>query len=302
MWDFILSDEEDQDALPVTTISRNQLDPPQSSAKKKNQSSTPTDKIVGKKSSPKATETNPVQSNSTTPSKILIISDEMEYSIIEDMKKTRANITFHELSKLKHQQKLLLKEMHAVPIVPLPATVISQATYEMIRPSTAMSNKVNPNDITLIGGRSKSHTLPFLLTFESFNKKFHNCQVDFGASSNTFPKIVCTKLNVQPQKSIVRIVQLDRSQVKIIGELNQVTIRISSNPKVCQVIGILVTYIPEFYGLILSKDWSEKLDVYFATHWSHMWLPYNGKPNQIKIEREKHQNYIVMELEGEKNL
>lgn len=33
MWDFILPDEEDQDALLVTTRSRNQLDPPQSSAK-----------------------------------------------------------------------------------------------------------------------------------------------------------------------------------------------------------------------------------------------------------------------------
>ena len=30
-----------------------------------------------------------------------------------------------------------------------------------------------------------------------------------------------------------------------------------------------------------------------------MWLPYNGKPNQIKVERELHQKYIVMELEGE---
>jgi len=30
-----------------------------------------------------------------------------------------------------------------------------------------------------------------------------------------------------------------------------------------------------------------------------MWLPYNGKPNQIKVERERHQKYIVTELEGE---
>eukprot|EP00253_Pinus_taeda_P035378 PITA_35378 len=47
MWDFILPDEEDQDALLVATRSRNQLDPPQSSAKKKNPSSTPKDKITG---------------------------------------------------------------------------------------------------------------------------------------------------------------------------------------------------------------------------------------------------------------
>ena len=82
----------------------------------------------------------------------------------------------------------------------------------------------------------------------------------------------------------MHIVQLDRSQVEVIGELNQVTIRLSSNPKVCQVIDILVANIQEFYGLILSSDWSKKLHGYFATDWSHMWLPYNSKSNQIKVE------------------
>ena len=192
------------------------------------------------------THTNPVQSDSTTPSKTLIISDEMEYNIVEDMKKTRANTTFHELSKLKHQQKILLKEFHAVPVAPLSTVVISQASHDMGRPPTDAINKVDPNDIALIGGRLRSHTPPFLLTYEIFNKNLHNCLVDFGASSNIFPKSICAQLNVQPQKSIVRIVQLDRSQVEVIGELNQVTIRLSSNPKVCQVIDILVADIPEF--------------------------------------------------------
>ena len=53
----------------------------------------------------------------------------------------------------------------------------------------------------------------------------------------------------------------------------------SSNSKVYQVIDILVADIPKFYGLILSRDWSKNIHGYFVTHWSHMWLPYNGKPN-----------------------
>ena len=191
-----------------------------------------------------------------------------------------------------------MKELHAVPVAPLLAAIISQASHEMGRPPTNVTNKVDPNDIALIGGRSRSHTPPFLLTYEVFNKKLHNCLVDSGASSNILPKSICAKLNVQPQKSVVRIVQLDRSQVEVIGELNQVTIRLSSNPKVCQVIDILVADISEFYRLILCRDWLEKLHGYFATDWSHMWLPYNGKPNQIKVERERHQKYIVIELEG----
>ena len=101
----------------------------------------------------------------------------------------------------------------------------------MGRPPTNVTNKVDPNDIALIGGRSRSHTPPFLLTYELFNKDLHNCLVDSGASSNILPKSICAKLNVQPQKSAVCIVQLDRSQVEVIGEVNQVTIRLSSNQR-----------------------------------------------------------------------
>ncbi|MCY6524930.1 hypothetical protein, partial [Actinobacillus pleuropneumoniae] len=58
---------------------------------------------------------------------------------------------------------------------------------------------------------------PFLLSFEVFNKNLHNYVVDSGASSNILPKTFCAKLNVQPQKSAKRIVQLDRSQVEVVG-------------------------------------------------------------------------------------
>eukprot|EP00253_Pinus_taeda_P011398 PITA_11398 len=88
------------------------------------------------------------------------------------------------------------------------------------------------------------------------------------------------------------MVQLDRSQVEVIGEINQVTIRLSSNPKVCQVINILVADIPEFYGLILSRDWSENLHGYFSTDWSHMWLPYNGSYSNQIIDEDHHDRQI----------
>ena len=98
MWDFILPDEEDQEASPVSTRSRNQLDSPQPNPKPKSASSMTKDKIAPKKTTPKATQTSPVQTDSSNPSKTLIVSDEMEYNIIGDMRKTRANITFYELS------------------------------------------------------------------------------------------------------------------------------------------------------------------------------------------------------------
>ena len=83
-----------------------------------------------------------------------------------------------------------------------------------------------------------------------------------------------------------KIIQLDRSHVKVMGELKDVMIRLASNSKVHQVIDVIVVDIPEAYGLILSRDWSAKLNGYFATDWSHLWLPYKGQPNKTKVDHE----------------
>ena len=68
------------------------------------------------------------------------------------------------------------------------------------------------------------------------------------------PIFVCLKLNISPQKYVVHIVQLDRTKVEVVGEMLSVSIRLSSNPKILQVIDVLVADIPKFYGLILSTD------------------------------------------------
>jgi hypothetical protein len=195
MWDFILPQEEDQEAFPVSTRSKNQLDPPQTTPKQKGASPATKERVVTKKTTAKAAQFSPVQYEQAPPSRTLIVSDEMGYNIIDDMKKTRANITLYELSKLKHQQKIMMKELHVVPTTSLPTAV---ASHNMGRPPTNMINKIDPNDIALIGGRSKSHTPPFLLTYEIFNKNVHNCLIDSGASTNILPRSICAKLNVQP--------------------------------------------------------------------------------------------------------
>ena len=73
-------------------------------------------------------------------------------------------------------------------------------------------------------------------------------------------------------------------------------IRLSSNPKVHQVIDIIVVDIPEVYGFFLSRDWSEQLHGYFVMDWSHLWLPDNGKPNRIKVNRERYLKFMVTDL------
>ena len=141
-----------------------------------------------------------------------------------------------------------------------------------------------------MGVKPKCKTPPFLLTFEIFNHNVHNCLVDSGASVNVMPLSVCKKINGQPKPSTWQVIQLDRTNVKLIGEMEDVLIRLYSNEKVCQFIDIVVADIPEAYGLVLSQDWSAKLNGYFALDWSHLWLPYKGSPNQINsIKRAPHE-------------
>jgi ribonuclease HI len=137
---------------------------------------------------------------------------------------------------------------------------------------------------------------PFLLTFEIFNRNVHNCMVDSGVSSNIMSWSVCQKINAEVEPSTLKIIQLDRTSVKVIGKLRNVLIRLSSNPKVHQVIDIIVVDIPEVYGFFLSRDWSEQLHGYFVTDWSHLWLPENGKPNKINVNCECYLKFTVTDL------
>ena len=79
--------------------------------------------------------------------------------------------------------------------------------------------------------------------------------------------------------------------------MEDVLIRLYSNEKVCHFIDIVVADIPEAYGIVLSRDWSTKLNAYFSSDWSHLWFPHKGSPNQIKVLREPHMKHNVTQLE-----
>jgi hypothetical protein len=100
--------------------------------------------------------------------------------------------------------------------------------------------------------------------------------VDSSASPNVMPLSVCQKNSVEVKPSDLKIIQLDQTKVNVIGELKNVLIILSSKYKVHHIIDIIIVDIPEVCGLFLSMDWSEELHGYFATDWSHLWLPKNG--------------------------
>ena len=55
--------------------------------------------------------------------------------------------------------------------------------------------------------------------------------------------------------------------------------------------------IPEEYGVVLSKDWSQKLHGYFSTNYYHLWLPYKHRSNRIHVNNEPNMKHIVTQLQ-----
>lgn len=154
-----------------------------------------------------------------------------------------------------------------------------------------------PQDVSaaMIGRKSKSMTPPFLITFEIFNMNVHNCLVDSNASSNVMPHVVAKRLQAIPDKTETRIMQLDRTNVRVIGELKDVLIWMAAKPQYTQVINIEVVDIPEAYGMLLSRDWSSNLNGYFLTDWSHILWPQRGKSDMLRVDQERYMKYVVTE-------
>ena len=88
------------------------------------------------------------------------------------------NIYLFELCNLPQQRKNLLEAFDPH---------ISKSHVDI-----QSNNEINEASI---GGKSKSQTFPFLLSFEIFNHNVHNFLVDSRASPNVMPLSVCKKIN-----------------------------------------------------------------------------------------------------------
>ena len=102
LWDFILpttDNEDEHEALPVNARSKNSAGLPQSPQKKKYSSSVAKDKVINKITP--SSQSNPTYSTLPSTYKTLVVSNTIEYNIVEDMKKIKENIYIHELRKLK---------------------------------------------------------------------------------------------------------------------------------------------------------------------------------------------------------
>lgn len=51
--------------------------------------------------------------------------------------------------------------------------------------------------------------------------------------------------------------------------------------------------------MLLSREWSTKLQGYFATNQSHLWLPNKGRNNQISVDSKRYMKHTITPLNGQ---
>jgi hypothetical protein len=209
---------------------------------------------------------------------------DLEYDPIEDFKRLKENISIYELLKFPYIQRKMLQSIaeksnnkkkdsldksttenssnkrkdvldKSVPENNNKKKDVPDKSIENLDkiPSDATDKNQQPPNPSPTP-RKRSNVPLFLLTFEIFNRNVHNCMVDSGASSNVMPLSVCQKINAEVKPSDMKIIQLDRTNVTVVGELKDVLIRLSSNLKVHQVIDIVVADIPEDVTLNREKE------------------------------------------------
>jgi hypothetical protein len=148
----------------------------------------------------------------------------MDYNVVEDLKKLKANILVMEICIIPQQKDFLIQYLK---LVENPMT--SNDPGRNLTPKY-LGNKPTMNACSE-AKKGKPFVPSFLLMFEVSNKSLHNYLVDSGASSNVMPLSIWKKLNVVPLKSDKHVIQLDKTQVKVMGELKDVMIRITTHPK-----------------------------------------------------------------------
>jgi hypothetical protein len=146
------------------------------------------------------------------------------YNIVKYLKKLKENISVMDMCRIPQQKDFMLQALKSVEN---PTIRIDQG--ENLNP-TYIRNKPTLN--TCFEDKKGKPFFPlFLLTFEVFNRNLHNCLVDSGASSNVMSLSIYKKLNTVSLKSDKHVIQLDRTQVKVIGEIKDVMMRIATHPK-----------------------------------------------------------------------
>ena len=146
----------------------------------------------------------------------------LDYDVVEDLKKMKANINVFEsckITQLREKSRESLQHIQGPQDVAIgsskatlkgkntkatklakTSSVASTSSVEKKEKTTMDKKQLDPKEYGApIRRKSRSLTPTFLLTFDIFKRNVHNFLVDSRASSNMMPYSVYKKLNVEPK-------------------------------------------------------------------------------------------------------
>jgi hypothetical protein len=161
------------------------------------------------KPSSENTTNSPLKQSKSTKTKQSNVNPNLDYDVVEDLKKLRDNISIYELLKFPFLLQKMLQNIsendkngnssaNKVLQNKVPHKTSTKNNPDPQDKGSLPVSNVNNVDKDIASEKPQATTLstrknvsPFLLTFEIFNRNVHNCMVDSGASSNVMPWSVC---------------------------------------------------------------------------------------------------------------
>ena len=130
-----------------------------------------------------------------------------KYNAVEDLKKTKANMSmFDMLQNCPQQWEALMKT--------LDQTKVSHNTNNI--PQKIVPQQVNVVEAMPTMFKDKVEVPPFLLSIKIYGKNLHNCLIDSRTSCNVMPLSIAQRLRVSHQPSNQVVIQLDKTEVKLL--------------------------------------------------------------------------------------
>lgn len=96
--------------------------------------------------------------------------------------------------------------------------------------------------------------------------------VDSGATSTVMPKKITDLLNLKYEPLEKGVVKLDRTLLKTLRVIKNVSLTLHSCPNFSIPRDIYVIDLPAYFAICLSRDFTAKIDGYFSSHWSHLYF------------------------------
>lgn len=123
----------------------------------------------------------------------------------------------------------------------------------------------------------KSRPLLFYISLELEDHIVHNYLIELGTTITIMPKKVFDIIGLVYTRCSIGVIQLEETNVKTLGVVKDVPMKLQKCPEVSVVQDIIVVDLPPMFSLCTSQEFTSKLRTYLAMDYFHMKIPFQKK-------------------------